>query len=299
MWKFEVTQKRFEIGKVGVGGHPGEYPTVLIGSIFYRRHKIVTDEWTGEFDRSMAEHAINVQDDFSDRTGNPCMVDVVASTPEAMIKYLDFAAKVSDSPLLIGGATPEARLAGLNYALKSGLADRVIYNSLTPSSSKDELEKIKAAGLKNAVLLAANLKNFTSEGRIRAVEELLPALSAAGVERLLVDTFVLDIPSLGQAFKAIYEVKNKFGLPAGCGAHNAVATWKGLKMKMGKQASKPALASASATVATGGADFILYGPIEDAPIVFPVVAMVNVALGQLLVEKGVRLPKVHPRYKVG
>ena len=50
MFKFEKEQKVFDIAGVIVGGQPGEYPTVLIGSIFYDRHKIVTDIMKGEFD---------------------------------------------------------------------------------------------------------------------------------------------------------------------------------------------------------------------------------------------------------
>lgn len=298
MWKFEAPQKRFEIGRVRIGGFPGERPTVLIGSIFYRKQKIITDEGKGEFDKTAAECIINAQDEFSGRTGNPCMVDVVASTPEAIKRYLDFTAKVSDAPLLIGGTTAEVRLAGLDYVREVGLIHRVVYNSLTPSLLKEELEKIRETGVRSSVFLAANLKNFTSQGRIKAVEEFLPTISAAGVEKILVDTFVLDVPTLGQACKAIYEVKNKFGLPAGCGAHNAVATWRGLRVKMGEHAVKPALASVSATVAAVGADFILYGPIEDAKLVFPVVAMVDTAFSQLILERGEKVAKEHPRYKI-
>ena len=44
MWKFRVEQKRFEIGTVKIGGLPGEHPTVLIGSIFYRGQKILKND---------------------------------------------------------------------------------------------------------------------------------------------------------------------------------------------------------------------------------------------------------------
>jgi len=298
MWKFETPQKQFEIGGVKVGGLPGQRPTVLIGSIFYHKHKIVTDDVKGEFDRTAAEQMINAQDEFSKKTGNPCMIDVVASTPEAIVKYLDFTAGLSDAPLLIGGTTAGIRLAGLDYARGSGLTGRVVYNSLTPSHSKKELEKIKEVGVKSAVFLAMSFKSFTSQGRVASTEEILPTLAAAGIENILVDTCVIDIPTLGQACKAIREVKNRFGLPAGCGAHNAVATWRGLKEKMGRQAVKPALASASVVAAAAGADFVLYGPIEGAEVVFPTVAMVDTAFSQLLIEKGERLNKEHPRYKI-
>jgi len=55
LFRFEREQKVFDIGGIKVGGQAGEYPTVLIGSIFYDRHKIVSDETKGEFDKKQAE----------------------------------------------------------------------------------------------------------------------------------------------------------------------------------------------------------------------------------------------------
>jgi tetrahydromethanopterin S-methyltransferase subunit H len=48
MSKFEKEQKVFDSSGVKVGGQPSEYPTVLIGSIFYDGHKIVTDAMKGD-----------------------------------------------------------------------------------------------------------------------------------------------------------------------------------------------------------------------------------------------------------
>ncbi|MEM2070349.1 MAG: tetrahydromethanopterin S-methyltransferase subunit H, partial [Archaeoglobaceae archaeon] len=39
--------KTFEICEIKVGGNPGESKTLLIGSIFYKGHKIVEDEKKG------------------------------------------------------------------------------------------------------------------------------------------------------------------------------------------------------------------------------------------------------------
>ena len=75
--------------------------------------------------------------------------------------------------------------------------------------------------------------------------------------------------------------------------------WKGLKTKMGKQAKAPCLASACAAAAAVGADFLLYGPVEDAPSVFPAVAMVDTALSQIAIERGQKPAKDHPRYRIG
>ena len=115
----------------------------------------------------------------------------------------------------------------------------------------------------------------------------------------MVDTCVLDLATFGQALSAIFDVKNEFGLPAGGGVHNAVAMWRGLEAKMGEQAHDPCVASASASAVAVGADFVLYGPVEDAQYVFPAVAMMDTALSQLAMERGDRPLDDHPRYRIG
>jgi len=55
MWTFGSEQKISQIGKVSVGGLPGQNPTVLIGSIFYAKHSIIIDEEKGDFDVGKAE----------------------------------------------------------------------------------------------------------------------------------------------------------------------------------------------------------------------------------------------------
>ncbi|MBS7648176.1 MAG: tetrahydromethanopterin S-methyltransferase subunit H [Candidatus Bathyarchaeia archaeon] len=298
MWEFKAQQKQLVIGDVKIGGLPGSRPTVLIGSIFYNKHRIVKNQETGEFDREEAERVINEQEEFSNKTGNQSMLDVVGSTPVAMEKFLEFVSSVTDAPILLDGVSEEVRLKGLDYVNKAGIKNPIVYNSLVPESRLEEYEKIKEYRLKNAVLLAFNRKEFTSKGRVDAIKQILPRAKDAGVENILIDTCVLDIPSLGVACKALFDLKNEFGFPVGCGAHNAIATWTGLRVKMGDQAIHPAMASANALAVAAGADFILYGPIEEAKYVFPAVALIDAAYGQLIREHGEKLDKTHPIYRI-
>ncbi|NIN53076.1 MAG: tetrahydromethanopterin S-methyltransferase subunit H [Nitrososphaeria archaeon] len=298
MWKYEVQQKEFNIGGVKIGGLPGERPVGLVGSIFYHKHRIVRDAKKGEFDREEAERLIKLQEEFSDKTGNPCMLDVIGSTPEALSRYLDFTAGVTDVPLLLDGNTASIRIRTLDFIKDWGLSDRIVYNSLIPEFKREELDKIKEAGIKSIILLAFYTKDFTSQGRIKAVRELLAKTLEVGMEKHLVDTCVLDIPTLGIGCRVIFELKNELGLPIGSGAHNAIGTWKGLKTKMGKQAKKPSMAAASVLMAAAGADFILYGPIDEANYIFPTIAMVDVAYGELSMEEGKRLSPNHPIFKI-
>jgi tetrahydromethanopterin S-methyltransferase subunit H len=297
--QFQTEQQTFQIGNISVGGQPGVRPTVLIGSMFYHGHQVLTDEDRGEFQRDAAERVIREQEDYAQRTGNPCMLDVVGSTAEAIEKHLSFAAEVTDMPLLIDGTTADVRLAGLRCATQIGLSERGVYNSIQPDIPDEELRAIQDAGVTSAILLTYYMKDFTAQGRVQCVRELLPRLQQAGIDRLMVDTCVLDLATLGSACDALFEIKNQMGLPVGGGVHNAVAMWKGLKSKMGEHAYQPCIAAATAAAVAVGADFVLYGPVEDAKYAFPAVAMADTALSQVLMERGIRPDKTHPRYRIG
>jgi tetrahydromethanopterin S-methyltransferase subunit H len=216
-----------------------------------------------------------------------------------MKRHVAFVADRTKAPIMVDSPSAEIRATGLSYAKEQGLMDRVVYNSVNPLSKPDELTMVQSSGVKSAVILAYNMKDFSSAGRVSAVRELLGKLQGLGIEKPLIDTCVLDLPTLGQALRAMHEVKNETGLPVGCGAHNAVALWRGLKTKMGEQAVKPCLASVNAVSAAVGADFVLYGPIDDAKVVFPAVAMVDTAYSQISVENKKQIPKTHPRYRIG
>ena len=299
MWNFKAEQKDFQIGGISIGGIPGQRPVVLVGTLFYHGHKIVKDENAGTFDEAAAETLVKNQDEMSDKTGNPAMIDVVSASIPAMKTHLEFVADLTKAPLMIDSPSAEIRAIGLAHAKEQGILDRVVYNSINPSSKPDELKTIQSSGVSSSVLLAYNMKDFSTAGRISAIKELLSKRQEFGIEKPLIDTCVLDLPTLGSALRAMYDLKDELGFPVGCGAHNAVALWKGLKSKMGEQAVKPCLASVNAASAAVGADFILYGPIDDAKVVFPAVAMVDTAYSQLLIEKRIQIPKTHPRYRIG
>ena len=142
LFRFEKEQKIIEIGGVKLGGQPGELPTVLIGSLFHRGHRIVKNREKGIFDRDEAERLIRLQEEFSEKTGNPCMVDVVAETSEALERYIDFVSEKTDAPLLINGPNAEVRLKAAMHAREVGLTDRVVYNPVNFTVTEEEIEKI-------------------------------------------------------------------------------------------------------------------------------------------------------------
>ena len=100
-FKFNTEQKVYTIGKVKVGGQPGELPTFIIGSIFWLGQKMVTDANKGIFDAKVAEQIINTMQTQSDITGVYYGFDVVGTTEEAFGKYIDFVAKHCDAPIML------------------------------------------------------------------------------------------------------------------------------------------------------------------------------------------------------
>jgi tetrahydromethanopterin S-methyltransferase subunit H len=275
MFKFKREQKVFDIAGIKVGGQPGERQTVLIGSMFYHGHKIVEDEKTGKFQKEKAEKLIKLQEEFSDKTKNPFMVDVVGSTEEAIQKFLQFIGDFTDAPILIDSPSFDVKIAGVKCASEAGLRKRVVYNSLVPESKPNEFQAIRESHIENCVLLAYESGFMTSDARVKAMRKLVLRAEEAGVTRCLLDAFVMDIPSLSMACRAILDLKREYGLPCGCGAHNAVSTWAGLKERMGVQAVLSCAVAVNIAPIVLGADFILYGPMEDCKYVFPAVYAID------------------------
>ncbi|MEM3577909.1 MAG: tetrahydromethanopterin S-methyltransferase subunit H [Candidatus Bathyarchaeia archaeon] len=299
MFRFEKEQKIFNISGVKVGGQPGQLPTVMVGSIFYHKHKIVKDERKGEFDKDKAEELLKEEEEVSKKTGNPRIVDVCCSWPEAFEKFLDFVANTIKGPFTIDGATAEVRIAGLKYVKETGLSERTVYNSITPHIKEEEISAIKEAKIKSAILLALNTKNPTVSGRLQVMDELIGVAQKAGIENMLVDTAVLDLPDPGPVSKAIYLIKERYGLPSGAGTHNAVARWND-RRKLEKTEYLLACTVANVFPIFAGANFILYGPIEHAKNAYFYCALADAYVAYTLAQESkVRpLEKEHPLFKI-
>ena len=106
MFKFNTPQSVYDVGRVKIGGQPGELPTVLIGSIFWLGQKMVQDANKGIFDAKEAENIINKMETLSDISGVPFAFDIVGTTEEAFGKYIDFVAKHSEAPLMLDAMSP-------------------------------------------------------------------------------------------------------------------------------------------------------------------------------------------------
>ncbi len=306
MFAFEKEQVVYTIGDIRIGGTPGENPTVLAGSIFYEGDKIVEDAARGIFDHNAAEDMIHRQDAMAELTGNPAIVQVVSSSADALIKYIEFVADLTEVPIIIDSTNSEVRIAGLRYAEEVGLLDNVIYNSLNISASKEELDSLSELPPESAIILAFNPQDSSIAGRRRVLDEggfdldrgLLQIARDLGISKPLIDTATTAIGAgAGSSVGFTFVAKAVYGLPTGSGIHNAPVSWPWLReyKKSNKAAYKTCDVSSSLLVLMMGADFVLYGPIKNAEVVFPVVAMGNVFSGEFAkMELGVEPSEDHP-----
>jgi tetrahydromethanopterin S-methyltransferase subunit H len=304
LFKFRKEQKIFEIGGVKIGGQPGELPTVLIGSLFHEGHKIVRDRKLGVFDKRKAERLIRMQEEMSEKTGVPCMLDIVAKNPRALIKYVDFVSEVTDAPFLINGQEMSVRVAAANHTVGVGLQERAVYNSINYTLNEEEINAIKETGMKAAVIQAFNPRNPRPEGMISILkgdaekEGLLKRTYRAGIEKPLIFMPVLDVPSIGSGAQGIYLAKQEFGFPTGTAPIGAVGRWSKVE-ELGHYAKKTCKAGAAALVQTMGASFIIYGSIAKAREIFPVCAMIDATIAYNARTLGIQpLTKRHPLFRV-
>ncbi len=300
MFKFNTPQKVYEIGKARVGGQPGELPTFLIGSIFWLGQKMVQDANKGIFDPKEAENLINNLQMWGDITGIPFAFDIVGTTEEAFEKYLPFVADRSDAVLMLDAMSPRTRMAAADLAKKMGLQDRCLYNSIYKGVTDMELTKLKDSGIKASVVLADNPKDNSLDGKMKVLEEALALADKAGITKPLIDTAIPAFaPDMGTAVRAIHYVKEKFGHPTGLGTGNVVTTMGWVKANVAKEFRKGCTTATNAIIQTVGANWLMFGPVEQADWVFPAVAVVDTYVASAMADLDIRpLDDTHPIFKI-
>ena len=309
MFRFDKEQQVLDIAGVQMGGQPGEYPTVLAGTIFYGGHKIIEDEKAGIFDKDAAEERIKTMEEMSDVTGNPTLVQVFGQTEEALVKYLEFVGDICDKPFLIDSTSGEARIAGAQYATDAGLAERAIYNSLNMAAEADEIAAVKESDVTASIVLGFNPMNPTIEGKMDMWENgagtidqgLLPMAEECGITKPLMDTAVTPLgQGAGVAVRTSFAVKSKWGLPVGSGIHNVPSAWDWLReYKKDHKESWPVCDIGSNLIQQmAGGDFVLFGPIENAKIAFPACAMADIFIAEAAKDMGTEPVEDHPIFKM-
>lgn len=288
------------------GGQPGEFPTVLAGTIFYQGHKIVQDEDEGLFDRSKAEKLIVRQAELSEETGNPALLHVYARTAKAFERYLDFVEGIWSGPIIIDSADPGVRAAAAGLVSEMGYADKAIYNSINLATDSSEEKAIRESEVDSAILLAYNPAECGVDGCIKVLETggsvrdegLIPLAKDLGIVNQLIDPGVVPLGSgAGTALRFSVVAKAKFGLPVGSGIHNAVSSWPWLKGRSLRD-KRCCDAAATAMQQLSGGDFLLYGPIENADFIFPVAAMADIMIAEAVRDLDIWPAAEHPVHRL-
>ena len=284
MFKFDKEQEIFDFAGVKMGGQPGEYPTVLAGTIFYGGHNIINDELTGDFDKSRAETLVNDMASISDVTGNPYIVQVFGQTVEALPKYIEYIGEICDAPFLIDSTSGDARVAGAQYADETGLTERAIYNSINMAADKSELDALAE----------------TDDGAYE--KGLLEVAADCGIDRFMMDTAVTPLgQGAGIAARTSFAEKAKWGYPVGSGIHNVPSAWDWLR-DYKKEGNKTAFTvcdiGANIVQVMCAGDFVLFGPIENASIAFPAVAQTDMFISEAAKPLGTEPVDYHPMNKL-
>ncbi|MCQ2976463.1 MAG: tetrahydromethanopterin S-methyltransferase subunit H [archaeon] len=308
MFKFDKEQTVFDFAGVKMGGQPGEYPTVLCGTIFYGGHNIVNDELTGDFDKERAEDLLLGMIEISETTGNPCIAQVFGQTEEAIVKYLDFVGDICDLPMLIDSTSGDARVAGARFVDEVGLTERAIYNSINMAAEKSELEALKESKIDASIILGFNPMNATVPGKIAMWENgddgayekgLLEVAADCGITKFMMDTAVTPLgQGAGVAGRATFAEKAKWGYPVGSGIHNIPSAWDWLRDYKNETGNKTAfkvcdIGANILQVMTGG-DFVLFGPIDNADICFPAIAQTDMFIAEAAKDLGTEAIESHP-----
>jgi tetrahydromethanopterin S-methyltransferase subunit H len=261
----------YQLGELKIGGRPGELPPVLVGNLFYKGMPEVSNHEEGRFDTQKILMWIQQADDYSEQSGVPHLLDIMAMYPTAMQKYISFVSEHSDRPFFVDGANLKTRLAGLKAIGELGLHEHAVFNGISPRTSQDELSALKDSKVDAAVLMAYNESDYSPEGRLTILEGspespgLIKIAKNSGIKKILIDTVVFDVPSIGFAAEATHLVKQKLGYPTGCSPANATYSWKeGLTDSILLKGFPSANSSAHAIVQFHGADFLIYGPIKQA-----------------------------------
>ena len=223
MLNFEKEQIVSKIGNVSIGGQPGENPVVMIGTVFYTNHAALLDEKTGKIDKKLVEQELNEFSEIIEETGMQGIIDVVGGYPDALLKECEFVADMVDYPFLVDGLNDSSRIPAMEGLKDIGLLDRAILNSIDEATTEESLQKLKEIGVQHAVLLTFGNRYIFPQKKIDFLKNtLIKKAQSANIENILVDTAVLDLPSIGINAETTRLVKSELGLPTGFAPANAI-----------------------------------------------------------------------------
>jgi len=305
MFQFDKGQKVCEIAGIKFGGQPGQYPTVIVPSIFQKGDRIFDVAKRKEgFNEKRAEELLTMTEKLSQETGIPCMADIVANTGEEFKRYIDFITSVSNMPFCIDAWVMKPKLEGARYCADKGLLDRMFYNSLTiwEKEIEKEVKEITEIGVKHVLLVAFDQEDQMPSGRITGTQKLLDVIEKVGAsfESIFVDTSMMNGPATAICSIANKLIKERWGFPCASAPSNGSYMWKAAREMWGFKGWAGADAALEALAATMYHDMIFTGPMAGSSRLFPAVAMADAFTATLVFSETKKLPalKTHPINKL-
>ena len=298
-------EKLCEIGGVRFGGQEGQYPTVVVPSIFQKGDKVFEGIGRREgFNERKAEELLKSTQKLSEETGVPCMADIVANTGEEFKRYIDFVTSVSRMPFCIDAWTMKPKLEGARYCAEKRLLDRMFYNSLTvwEKDLEAEITEIAEMGVKHVLLVAFDPEDPMPAGRLKGTQKILDVMEKAGArfQSIIVDTSAMNAPAVAMCSAANRMIKEKWGFPCASAPSNGSYMWKAAREKWGFKGWAAVDAALEALAATRYHDMIFSGPMAGSGRVFPAVALADAfqATWAFSVSGGVPALESHPLNKL-
>ena len=305
MFQLEREQRVCEIAGVRFGGQPGQYPTVVVPSIFQKGDRIFEGRGSNKtFNEKQAEDLITSTDKLSRETGVPCMADIVANRGDEFRRYVDFFTDVSDMPFCIDAWTLKPKLEGARYCAEKGLLDRMFYNSLTvwEKDIEREVKEIAEIGVKHVLLVAYDQEDPMPSGRVTGTQKLLDVIERAGAqfESIFVDTSVMNGPATAICSMANKLIKEKWGFPCSSAPSNGSYMWTAARELWGFKGWAGADAALEGIAAAMYHDMIFSGPMAGSGRVFPAIAMADAFAATFLFAETKKLPhsESHPLNKL-
>ena len=299
MFSFTKEQKIFDIQGISFGGQPGMYPTVLFGGLFFK----------GEPDFDDAKRHLLIISELSKHTGTPVIPDIFIRKIEYVTPVISFIEKAIPKklPFSVDIIDPSIKIEVLAQLADRKLLKRTIYNSIHIGSTQQEIETLREYTPEMVIVVAFNPKDKSPDGKIEVLENgahltdkgLLELVRSIPVEKILVDTAALTPgENSGAAIAAIPVIKEEYGLPTGCAIHNVVEKSRWLSDY--PHAKKTVDVSSNSAISLFGGDFAIFGPIENAELVVPLMSWHDILISEYTENYFSVNPVVtHPRRILG
>jgi len=301
MFQFEQEQKVCRVGKIPFGGQPGQYPTVIVPSIFQKGDRVFEGAKRKEgFNEARAKELLTGTEKISRETGVPCMADIVANTGEEFKRYIDFVTSVSTMPFCVDAWVMKPKLEAARICAEKGLLDRMFYNSLTvwEADIEREVREIAEIGVKHVLLVAYDQEDQMPSGRVTGTQKLLDVIEKTGAEfeSIFVDTSVMNGPATAMCSMANKLIKERWGFPCASAPSNGSYMWKAAKEQWGFKGWAGADAALESLAAVFYHDMIFSGPMTGSGRLFPAVAMADAFAATLAFSETRELPGLesHP-----